>query len=126
MTKDPVKIGRINTRIEKAIDYDFGDNIFCYITEDTLREFVAKWPKDYLRKVEEASNIIKDPHYVGIDEEGRLLYFIKDYLVKNQCFRKACIIMDFSRQLNLRNIISFDDKKMVELAKTTKFYPIRS
>ena len=126
MTKDPVKIGRINTRIEKAIDYDFGDNIFCYITEDTLREFVAKWPKDYLRKVEEASNIIKDPHYVGIDEEGRLLYFIKDYLVKNRCFRKACIIMDFSRQLNLRNIISFDDKKMVELAKTTKFYPIRS
>ena len=126
MTKDPVKIGRINTRIEKAIDYDFGDNIFCYITEDTLREFVAKWPKDYLRKVEEASNIIKDPHYVGIDEEGRLLYFIKDYLVKNQCFRKACIIMDFSRQLNLRNIISFDDKKMVELAKTTKFYSIRS
>lgn len=126
MTKDPVKIGRINIRIEKAIDYDLGDNIFCYITERTLGEFVSKWPKDYLRKIEEASNIIKDPHYVGINEREKLLYFVKDYLVGNKCFKKACIIMDFSRQLNLKNIISFDDKKMAELSKTTKFYSIRS
>lgn len=125
MTKDPVKIGRINTRIEKAINFDLGDNIFCYITEEYLREFVRKWPKDYLKKVEEASNIIKDPHYVGIDTENKLLYFVKDYLVKNIFFRKACIVMDFSKQLHLIDIIPFDDKKMAELAKTSKFYPIR-
>lgn len=124
MTKDPVKIGRINTRIEKALNYDLGDNIFCYITEARLREFVAKWPKDYLKKIEEASNIIKNPLYAGIDEKNKVLYFIKDYLVKNQFFRKACLIMDFKGQLQIRDIIPFDDKKMAETAKVARFVAI--
>ena len=37
MDKDPVRIGRINIKVEKALGYDFGENIFCYISEEKLK-----------------------------------------------------------------------------------------
>ena len=125
MTKDPVKIGRINAKIEKALEIDLKDNIFCYITESRLREFVNKWPKDYLKKVEEASNIIKEPLYAGIDEENKLLFLIKDYIVNRKCFKKACLIMDFKGQLQILDIIPFDDKKLEELSKHSRIAKVK-
>ncbi|MCQ2800134.1 MAG: hypothetical protein MJ228_05235 [Bacilli bacterium] len=126
MNKDPVKVGRINARIEKALGYNFGENIFCFITEDKLREFSVRYPDKYLKKVEEATNIMKEPLYVGIDEEKKRLYFIKEYLVKNQFFKKACLILDFSKQLTLTDIIPFDEQKMALLCKTTRFVSARA
>lgn len=125
MTKEPVRIGRINAKTEKALEIDLKENIFCYITEARLREFVNKWPKDYLRKLEEASNIIKEPLYAGIDEENKLLYLIKDYIVKGKSFKKAGLVMSFKGQLQIQDIISFDDKKLEELSKNTKFAQVK-
>jgi len=126
MNKDPVKIGRVSARIEKALGFNFGENIFCYITEDKLRELSARWPDKYLKKVEEATNIMKEPLYVGIDTTNKKLYFVKEYLVKNQFFKKACLVLDFSRQLSLNDIIPFDEQKMASLCKTTKFVNARA
>ena len=89
MNNDPVRIGRISARVEKALGHDFGENIFCYITEAQLREFSTRWPEGYLKKVEEASRIMKEPQYVGIDEKSGLLYYVKEYLIGNSHFKRV-------------------------------------
>lgn len=126
MTKDPVKIGRVDARIEKVLHYNFGENIFCYISEDKLRELSSRWPDKYLKKVEEATHIMKEPLYVGIDEANKKLYYIREYLIKNQFFRKACLIIDFSSQLRLCDIIPLDENKMATFSKTAKFVVARA
>lgn len=126
MNKDPVKIGRVNARIEKVLNFNFGENIFCYVTEEKLRELSERWPDKYLKKVEEATKIMKEPLYVGIDTTNKKLYYVKEYLVKNQFFRKACLILDYSRQLTLNDIIPLDEQKMASLCKTTKFVNARA
>ena len=119
MDKDPVRIGRINIKVEKALGYDFGENIFCYISEEKLREFASRWPSGYLKKVEESAHIMKNP--VGIDTKNKRLYFIKEYLVNNSSFKKACLVLSFAKQLNLEDIILLDEKKMALISRTTRF-----
>lgn len=121
MDKDPVRIGRINIKVEKALGYDFGENIFCYISEAKLREFASRWPSGYLRKVEESAHIMRNPLYVGIDTKNKRLYYIKEYLVNNSFFRKACLVLSFEKQLSLIDIVSLDEKKMALISRTTKF-----
>ena len=121
MDKDPVRIGRINIKVEKALGYDFGENIFCYISEEKLREFASRWPSGYLKKVEESAHIMKNPLYVGIDTKNKRLYYIKEYLVNNSSFKKACLVLSFAKQLNLEDIILLDEKKMVLISRTTRF-----
>lgn len=126
MDRDPVRIGRINIKVEKALGYDFGENIFCYISEEKLREFASRWPSGYLKKVEESAHIMKNPLYVGIDTKNKRLYYVKEYIVNNSAFKKACLILSFEKQLSLMDIIALDEKKMALISRTTRFVAAKS
>jgi hypothetical protein len=71
--------------------------------------------------VEESAHIMKNPLYVGIDTKNKRLYYIKEYLVNNSSFKKACLVLSFAKQLNLEDIILLDEKKMALISRTTRF-----
>ena len=89
------------------------------LPEAAIREFASRWPSGYLKKVEESAHIMKNP--VGIDTKNKRLYFIKEYLVNNSSFKKACLVLSFAKQLNLEDIILLDEKKMALISRTTRF-----
>ena len=48
---------------------DFGEDVFVYVSEEALRLFASRWADSYLRKLEEASNILRYPLYAAYDEK---------------------------------------------------------
>lgn len=69
---EPLKIGRISRRIEKALGRLYEGDVYVRIAEETLRSLVAKYPTRYLAAIENAKETIKDPDFAGYGE-GRIV-----------------------------------------------------
>ena len=69
---------------------------------------------------------MKNPLYVGIDTKNKRLYYVKEYIVNNSAFKKACLVLSFEKQLSLMDIIALDEKKMALISRTTRFVAAKS
>lgn len=72
MEMEPLKIGRISRRIEKALGRLYEGDVYVRIAEETLRSLVAKYPTRYLAAIENAKETIKDPDFAAYGE-GRIV-----------------------------------------------------
>ena len=74
MANEPIRLGRIKTIVQKALNWkgDIDPNVY-YLPED-LDALAAKYPDTYLRKVEEIHNILKDPDFASGDENKVILF----------------------------------------------------
>ncbi len=66
-----LKIGRISLKTEKAMKIDLGKDPFVYLSGSDLDSLAHERPKDYLRMMEMAGEIIKRPDF-GRYIEGQL------------------------------------------------------
>lgn len=80
MEEVALKIGRINRKIEKALEYEFSSDVSVYLSNVTLDEMAAKWPTTYLGRVEEMGKIVASPDYASYSSIRKRLYLIKEYL----------------------------------------------
>lgn len=115
MNEDPVKLGRISTRLEKGAKQNFGDSIWVYVGSKELDELAEKCPAGYLARLSEAGKIIKDPDYLSYQEAGKTLYLIKEYLQGGQ-FRKVVLELHQEGQWYFKGLYSLSQDKADSLA----------
>lgn len=63
MDKEPIKIGRLSLKIEKKAGWDLTDP-FVYLENEAADKLAEKRPKDYLRIIERAGEIIRKPDFL--------------------------------------------------------------
>lgn len=122
MEHEPLKLGRISKKMESALKADFGEDIFLFIEEEKLSSFALRWPNDYLKKVEEISKIIKKAIYIGLSDDGKILYLIDEYIVKDG-FRK--VIVEFNKKEEgwaLLDMSSLSANHLEEILKNSRIH----
>jgi hypothetical protein len=90
MENESVKLGRINRYVEKAIEENFEGDVTIYMEEKDVDELARRAPDDYLRRLSEASRIIKNPDYVSYSKPRRTLFLIREYLNDGE-FKKVVL-----------------------------------
>jgi hypothetical protein len=116
MDKEPVKLGRINRAVEKALNEDFGEEVWIYLLAEDLDKMASKWPTIYLSRISEAAKIIKSPDYAGYVEKKQTLYFIKEYL-KDGRFQKVALSLVKEGQWHLKELFALNEEKSEEIAR---------
>jgi hypothetical protein len=116
MNTDPVKLGRIGTKIEKALAVNFGDGIWVYISNAAVDRLAASVPSLYLERLNQASLIIKKPDYVAYDEEKKSLYLIREYL-KGIDFVKVVLELASQGQFYYQGMYVLSAAKTKELSE---------
>jgi hypothetical protein len=116
MDQEPVKLGRINRAVEKALKEDFGEEVWIYLLAEDLDKMASKWPTIYLSRISEASKIIKTPDYAAYLEKEDTLYFIKEYL-KDGHFQKVALSVKKEGQWHLKELFTLKDDESVRLAQ---------
>ena len=114
MDKEPVKLGRINRAVEKAIGKDLGGDVWIYMTAKDVDEMAAKWPSIYLSRLSEASRIIKRPDYASYCASKKTLFLIKEYLKEGE-FTKVALEIENEGQWHLKLIYALSALKAKEL-----------
>ena len=123
MEQEPVRLGRLSKALEKALGVDFGEDVFVYVSEEALRLFASRWADSYLRKLEEASNILRYPLYAAYDEKRQRLYLLKEY-VTAEGFKKAALEIAREGQWQLKDIFGLSPEKGKELGALFPIVPV--
>lgn len=108
MNEQPVRLGRISRGIEKAVGKDFGDDIWVYVRNEELDRLARNWPTSYLARLEESGRIIKNPDYVAYDDQGKILYFIKEYFHEG-IFKKVVLSLENDLQWHFLDLVVLDE-----------------
>lgn len=116
MNQDPVKLGRIGTAIEKALDVNFGDGIWVYIGNEEVDQLAVAVPSQYLERLNQASLIIKKPDYVAYVKEKKALYLIREYL-KGIQFVKVALELSSQGQFYYQGMYVLSAAKTKELVE---------
>jgi hypothetical protein len=114
MDNEPVKLGRINHAIEKAVAEDLGPDVAVYVQIAELDCFAAQWPQAYLTRLNEAGKILKDPDYAAYSPKKKTLFLIKEYL-KDGEFRKVVLELARENAWDLKLIYALTSEKAHEI-----------
>jgi hypothetical protein len=118
MDNEPVKLGRINRAVEKAIGVDLGEDVWIYMKAADVDEMAEKWPSAYLARLSEASRIIKKPDYAAYQQEKKTLFLIKEYLKEGE-FTKVALEIEHEGQWHLKLIYALNALKAKEINTTS-------
>jgi hypothetical protein len=116
MDQEPVKLGRINRAVEKALKEDFGEEVWIYLLAEDLDKMASKWPSVYLSRISEASKIIKSPDYAAYLPKENTLYFIKEYL-RDGHFQKVALAVKKEGQWHLKELYALKEEESKRLAQ---------
>ena len=82
--KEPLAIGRIGRKEEKALGISLTSSVLVYISEEDLNRMAYKRKDTYLSDLEEIKAIIKSPDYVLYKKDLDEFSFLKEYLRNHQ------------------------------------------
>ena len=111
MEHEAIKIGRIKREIEKAVKADLGEDVDVYASQGFLDDLARKHPSDYLHILDEASSILRHPHYVGYDAANQELLCLRDYIAKDS-FVKVALVITKSERWFIQGISAAEEKKI--------------
>lgn len=89
-TNSSIKLGRVSKSIERSLSYSFPGDVFVYMSGNNLDKFAFEFPRDYLRRLEVAKDILSRPHYAAYDEKEETIYLFRTYY-KNGVFKTYVI-----------------------------------
>lgn len=116
MDQNPVKLGRIASKIEKRVGQNFGDGIWVYIAQEELDQMAASFPTRYLERLNQASLMIRKPDYVGYDSEKKTLFLIREYLFGIE-FKKVVLELVSRGQFYYQTMYALSAEKTKELVE---------
>jgi hypothetical protein len=114
MDNENVKLGRINRAVEKALEQDFGDDVWIYMAAKDVDAMAAKWPSVYLSRLSEAARIIKHPDYASYAPKKKTLYLIKEYFKEGE-FSKVALEITNEAGWYLKIIYALNPLKIKEI-----------
>lgn len=114
MNHEPVRLGRLSRAIENALGVPFEGDVFVYILAADVDEMAKEWPQVYLKRLEEASMIIRHCDYASYLKEKETLYLIREYL-KDGIFTKVALELVHAGQWHLKGIFALNNEKTKEL-----------
>ncbi|GEM_PF-1770221 len=79
MEHQQVKLGRIPKRV--CLLYGIGEEGLVWAPNEFLDRLAVRYPDDYLRKVEEAAHILKEPQYGAYRQKTHTLYLVREYVI---------------------------------------------
>jgi hypothetical protein len=124
MDNEPVRLGRLNRAIEKAVESDLGPDVAVYVQNAELDSFASKWPEAYLTKLNEAGKILKDPDYAAYSPKKKTLFLIKEYL-KDGEFRKVVLELEKENAWDLKLIYALTSEKAQEINSDSPLRRVR-
>ncbi len=74
-----IRIGRINKKVERLLQVDFGADVFLYVDNDRLNSLAKARPDSYLADLEKLTEITAKPDYVVYEKNN--VTFIREYLI---------------------------------------------
>lgn len=92
---NPLKVGRVNIDVEKALDLQLTSDVSVYFGEEELNALASHFPDRYLAMVEEVGKILKCPDFVATDKEKKHLAYVRFY-PQGAEFRKVFLFLEFS------------------------------
>jgi hypothetical protein len=72
----PIKVGRVNIDVEKALGLVLTSDVSVYIGEEALNDLASRHPENYLSILEEIAKILKTPDFVASEE---LATIVREY-----------------------------------------------
>jgi hypothetical protein len=86
----PIKIGRINSKVERALGLSLVSDVAVYLEEKDLDHLATIRPNDYLKTIDEITGILKSPDYVRYEEKADSILYLKEY-IKGGLFTKVAV-----------------------------------
>lgn len=112
---DDVMLGKVPDRVKKILALKLGNNDRCYLKERKAKDFAYRWKDSYLLKIGEGRKMLKSPRYVAKDEKNKILYFLRDYPLKEGGIRFAGAVLSYRKQLELLDIKTFEGKNLFDI-----------
>ena len=90
----PIKVGRVNIDVEKALGLVLTSDVSVYIGEEALNDLASRHPENYLSILEEMAKILKTPDFVASDAKQTHLAYLRFYCRGSE-FRKAFLFLTY-------------------------------
>lgn len=90
MKESNLKLGRISRGVERSLGIALTSSVIVTMEEECLNGLAKDHPDAYLRVLSEIGAILRQPDFVGFDEENERFVYIRFYAKKTQ-FRLVAV-----------------------------------
>lgn len=124
MKEEPLRLARLAKAIEKALGVSLGDDVFVYLTDEDLREWVRKSPDRYLRRLEVLASYLRAPDYLAYVVTEKRLFLIKEILTE-EGFEKITFEIVFEGRWHLKKVFGLTAERFQEIRALATVVPAK-
>lgn len=107
MGENDIKVGRISSRVERTLGISIVKDVEVYMLEQKLDEFAKAYPKDYLRKIDCVTTVLRQPDFVAMSHDNGAIAFIRiEVSTKNAFFGSMVIVKNTPTAFTLDSLSS--------------------